>query len=219
MADAKVTSTRGTNTDGNTWKFSYLSYDNMDVSISAGNTGNTVTVSGDVNSTSFNLSHGDTKSFTITQTRQYCRQKTNTRTMSVVIKPVTAFVPTNEQMWLWYDGDDAGDEAEIKGSVSLGYNGGNWTNVRSFDKNNFKERTWDSFNHSYWSCVLYSPSDSVSILSENMKEDDPTNDDDIGEVNTSVALSWLKNNRTWEVSNGISGDCGVKWKTQYTLSD
>ena len=225
LADAVITAwltPSQTTTSCGSLQFSYLNYDEMPVSVSVGNSGNTitsVTAGGVGKGTNFSLGHGFNGNIVVTQTRTYCRTKTTTKAMSVTIKPVTAVVPTNEQMWLWYDGDDAGDEGEIKGSIYLGYNGGNWTNVRNFDKADFAEKSWVSFNHSYWSCVLYSPDQSVNILSENMKEDDPTNDDDIGEVNTSVALSWLKNNRIWEVSNGISGDCGVKWKTQYTLSD
>ena len=223
LSDAVVTSTLSpgvTTTNSGSLQFSYLNYNEMSVSVSAGNSGNTissVTAGGASKGTSFSLAHGFNGNVVVVQTRTYCKTKTTTRSYAVTIKPVTAYVPVNDQMWMYYDGDDAGDEGEIYGTVYLGYNGGNWSEVRSFNDADFAEGKYDIFNHAAWSCILYSPSDSVSIKTSGMYEDDPTDDDDIDEVQESIALSSLKGNWTWIVDNNDSFDCHVKWKTQYTL--
>ncbi len=223
LSDAVVTSTLSpgvTTTNSGSLQFSYLNYNEMSVSVSAGNSGNTissVTAGGASKGTSFSLAHGFNGNVVVVQTRTYCKTKTTTRSYAVTIKPVTAYVPVNDQMWMYYDGDDAGDEGEIYGTVYLGYNGGNWSEVRSFNDADFAEGKYDIFNHAAWSCILYSPSDSVSIKTSGMYEDDPTDNDDIGEVQESIALSSLKGDWTWIVDNHGSYDCHVYWKTQYTL--
>ncbi|MBO4706200.1 MAG: hypothetical protein J5647_10730 [Spirochaetaceae bacterium] len=228
LSDAVVTSTLSpgvTTTNSGSLQFSYLNYNEMSVSVSAGNSGNTissVTAGGASKGTSFSLAHGFNGNVVVVQTRTYCKAKTTTRSYAVTIKPVTAYVPTDQQMYLNYDDDDElGSEGELYGTVYLGKNGDSWTAVRTFENTDFKEHEYERFNHSAWSCVLYSPSDSVSFKTEGMYEDDTTGDDEISEVNTSKALSALKGYARIEITSnaeGRGGEC-VHYKIDFSLSE
>ncbi|MBR5166965.1 MAG: hypothetical protein IKW86_02720 [Salinivirgaceae bacterium] len=221
LNDATISSSNGTNTSGNNWQFSYLRYNDMSVSVSVGNTGNSISVTagGSSKGTSFSLSHGFSGNIVVTQTRQYCKTKTTTKTMNVTIKPVTWKVG---DCCLYYDADDSGSECEIYGTVYLGKNG-SYNELRSFSNVNFALKAWDCFNHANLSFTLTSPSDYICYKSEDMKEDDVTKWDEIGEVSRDVTLETLAD---WERNNnGVyftvwnsSGD-SMGHRIYYTISD
>ena len=221
LNDATISSSNGTNTSGNNWQFSYLRYNDMSVSVSVGNTGNSISVTagGSSKGTSFSLSHGFSGNIVVTQTRQYCKTKTTTKTMNVTIKPVTWKVG---DCCLYYDADDAGSECEIYGTVYLGKNG-SYSKLRSFSNITFALKAWDCFNHENMSFTLTSPSDYICYKSEDMKEEDVTKWDEIGEVSRDVTLETLAD---WERNNnGVyftvwnsSGD-SMGHRIYYTISD
>ena len=97
-SNGSTTSTSGIGTSGDPWRyqFSYKNYDNMNCSISAGNSGSSVSLK--VNDTSVSYSSftlagqgsgSDYYTLEITQTKTYCKKLVTTYYVNVRIKPIT----------------------------------------------------------------------------------------------------------------------------------
>ena len=80
-------------TEGTTeyWQYSYKKYDEMPITVTAGNAGNTVTLSMDGHEVEkASLGYGSAGSVSVTQTRQYCKTlESESKWMDVSIKPIT----------------------------------------------------------------------------------------------------------------------------------
>jgi len=80
-------------TVGNTeyWQYSYKKYDEMPITVTAGNAGNTVTLYMDGHEVeNASLGYGTAGSVSVTQTRQYCKTlESESKWMDVSIKPIT----------------------------------------------------------------------------------------------------------------------------------
>lgn len=80
-------------TEGTTeyWQYSYKKYDEMPITVTAGNAGNTVTLYMDGHEVeTASLGYGTAGSVSVTQTRQYCKTlESESKWMDVSIKPIT----------------------------------------------------------------------------------------------------------------------------------
>lgn len=80
-------------TEGDTeyWQYSWITYDEMPINITAGNTGNTVKLYMDGHEVEkASLGYGTAGSVSVTQTRQYCKTlESESELMNVSIKPIT----------------------------------------------------------------------------------------------------------------------------------
>ena len=185
----------GTDSSGNpVYKFSYLTYDEMPVSVTAGNTGNTVSVEvkgATKDASGFSLAPDSTYTISVVQSRQYCKTTpAYERTVAVKIKPVTV---TSGQASMYCNFGDAGDENEMCGSIYLGKND-SYDLIRSFDKTEFAQYTWVNFNSTSKTLVLSNTSDSICYKSDGMYEHDSTSDNDIcTNASGTISLSTLKN--------------------------
>ena len=186
-------------TDGKPrYEFSYLSFDRMSFTVSAGNTGATtvnVYVTGSPKtSADWRLDPYTDPTIKVVQTRQYCKKKETEETFEVRIKPVTVAVPAkNETCYLYCNIDDTGNECEIAGAVYIGMNG-KYDLLRDFGGGtNFKEKAWDYFKHNALSYTFTKTSDYICYCSEGMYEDntDIIGDTEIAEVKKEIALSTL----------------------------
>lgn len=183
----------GTDSNGNpVYKFSYLDNDEMPVSVTAGNTGNTVSV--EVNgatkdASGFSLAPDSTYTISVVQSRQYCKTTpAYKRTVAVKIKPVTV---TSGQASMYCDFGDPGSENEMCGRIYLGKNN-NYEEIRSFDETNFTQYKWDDFNSTPKTFSLSNTSDYICYKSEGMYEDDVTNNDSCANARGTISLSTLK---------------------------
>ncbi len=87
-----------TYSSGNDYQFSYRTYDKMPVSVSPGNTGNTVEVrvNGSTVSSDFELAPDASYTVEVIQRRQYCKTTAPfTKTMNVKIKPIKLGIGKN----------------------------------------------------------------------------------------------------------------------------
>lgn len=182
----------GTDSSGNpVYKFSYLTNDEMQVSVTAGNTGNTVSVKVNEAPTAesvFSLAPDSTYTISVVQSRQYCKTLAYERTVAVKIKPVTV---TSGQASMYCDFGDPGSENEMYGKILLGMNY-DYQEIRSFDKTDFAQYQWDNFNSTSKTFVLSNTSDIICYKSEGMVEDDVTNNDSCADASGTISLSMLK---------------------------
>ena len=203
----------GTDTSGNPiYKFSYLTYDEMPVSVSAGNTGNTVSVKVDETTkaaSGFSLAPDSTYTISVVQSRQYCKTLTTTKTISVKIKPVTV---TSGQASMYCDFGDAGSTNEMHGDIYLGKNN-SYENIRNFNETDFKQYQWDNFVSTSKTFYLSNTSDYICYKSEGMYEKDTTNKDWCANASGTISLSTLKTKTspfTYEIWGSGSNRIGLK---------
>lgn len=183
----------GKDSSGNpVYKFSYLDNDEMPVSVTAGNTGNTVSV--EVNgaptaASRFSLAPDSTYTISVVQSRQYCKTTpAYKRTVTVKIKPVTV---TSGQAYMYCDFGDPGDENEMYGRIYLGVNG-NYEKIKEFEDADFPQYKWANFDSTSETLVLSNTSDYICYMSEGMYEDDVTNNDSCANARGTISLSKLK---------------------------
>ncbi len=112
-----------TYSSGNDYQFSYLTYDKMPVSVSAGNTGNIVEVrvDGSTVAPDFELAPDASYTVTVKQSRQYCKTSALvTKTMNVKIKPVTLGIGKNTSGTYTINPSDFGAPSwDLKGQIYL----------------------------------------------------------------------------------------------------
>lgn len=211
LADPSLTFTGeqdGNDDNGNPlYKFSYLTYDEMPVTITAGNKNNTLSILvGDAEEdSSFSLAPDSTYTISITQSRQYCKTTEYNKTIAVRIKPVTVTVTKS---YLYCNMSDAGDECEINGNLYIQKNNESKSLFRNFDDVDFKEKDWDQFSNNGFSAVLTTSTDYIRIFSEGLKE----SDDSITNINYTVGIGTFALHRrsstaAYDASSKSSNDC------------
>lgn len=202
----------GTDSGNPVYKFSYLTFNEMPVSVTAGNTGNTVSVK--VNeaptaASNFSLAPDSTYTISVVQSRRYCKTLAYERTVAVKIKPVTV---TSGQASMYCDFGDAGDTNEMCGRIYLGKN--NYSEeIRSFDETDFAQYRWDNFNSTIKTFSLSNKSDYIWYKSEGMYEDDVTNNDSCANASGTISLSTLKTKTspfTYEIWGSGSNRIGLR---------
>ena len=183
----------GTDSRGNpVYKFSYLTYDEMPVSVTAVNTGNTVSVKVNevTKASNFSLAPDSTYTISVVQSRKFCKTTpAYKRTVAVKIKPVTVI---SGQASMYCDFGDAGDTNEMCGRIYLGKNN-SYEEIRFFDETEFLQYDWDNFDSMSITLVLSNKSDYICYKSDGMYEHDSTSgNDNCSNASGTISLSTLK---------------------------
>ncbi len=202
----------GTDDAGNPlYKFSYLTYDEMPVTITAGNKNNTLSILvGDVEQdSSFSLAPDATYTISITQSRQYCKTtEPYKKTIAVRIKPVTAKL--QNQVHHWHT--DGGESVDLTVSFYL-------ESTRTSAFQIWSCNNWDVDGHDYWvdvnngdGVLLEHTSDIFYFYTNRAIDEDDNGDDflgivDKGNSNTTHSLETLKKNQSFDTGN-LYGDDG-----------
>ena len=204
----------GTDTSGNSiYKFSYLTYDEMPVTVSAGNTGNTVSVK--VNGTDkaasgFALAPDSTYTISVVQSRQYCKTTSAyERTVAVKIKPITLSMQAtnNGELSAWITGFGTSDGFDVRGAIKI--NGNTIFNYEN-GKYGISQNCWCTLkdtDYSY-SGIFTSPSDQIIISFSSFRRNIGSGSDkQFGDHSSSNTLSNCKYGK----NNGNESDAGSNW--------
>ena len=217
LSDPTITYTGihdGTDSSGNpVYKFSYLTYDEMQVSVTAGNKGNTVSVK--VNgvtkvASGFSLAPDSTYTISVVQSRKYCKTTpAYERTVAVKIKPITLSMQATKygELSAWIKGFETSDPFDVRGAIAI-----NGNIIFNYEKNKYRisQNCWytlEDTDYSY-SGTFNSPSDELTISFSNFRRNIGLgNDKQFGNHSKSNTLSNCKYGK----NNGSESDAGSNW--------
>lgn len=217
---------------GDPWRyrFSYINSDNMNCSISPGNTGNTVTLKVDGSNktySSFTLSPGNntsTHTLVVTQTRENCKPLVTEWYVNVMIKPITLTYKNSNagskgSLDIYIKGFGGAGNYDLYGTVYLSQ-GTSTSTLWGYgsSKYNIDADKWQSLNGDSdgrsASFTLYTTTETLTLKMDNMRR---RNHEDKGSVTGEQERSlsqiksgsggWYDNeSRTWTLYTGKKGN-------------
>ena len=174
-----------TDTDGTEhWQFSYISYDEMPVNVTPGNTGNTVKMYIDGHEVSeATIGHNTAASITVVQTREHCkRREDDSPWMSVTIKPITLTYEAGKytdglQVEVQGFGGNSGENMCIRGQIYV--KGPNTDKLIWHFEGDYQTVTRNQWSticdtgdpYKYWSDTFTSPSDTIQVTFYKFRRD------------------------------------------------
>lgn len=219
-----------TSFSGDNYEFSYLTYDSMPVTVTAGNIGNTVEVLvNDVpSSLNFSLDADSRNNVKVMQSRQYCKTPAPlVKQMNVKIKPITLEFNNHTQTGILdvYLSGFSRNEFDLKGQIRVEYNylhtsTGNYEPMSCLifgyesAKYGVTQGRWQNLNDSdlrNHKLILTSPSDEIRVSMEKVRRNvGGGSDEQLGGGSKTKLLSDLKMERDGNfwifISDAITGN-------------